>query len=375
MSKRPSLLNEAAGACGDLGTFIPHVIGAMTVAGLAPFGVLFGFGIALVASGLFYGMPMAVQPMKAVSAVMLTGQLTPGDVMATGLVIGVVLLVLGLTGGVAWLARLIPHSVTAGLQLGLGISMAILGFHLIGKPLWFGALALSTLLLFMWWRRFPAAPAAIIVAVIVGYAVGEISFPSVTFTVPSPTFSFPSWTEFLRAVELGVLPQLPLTLTNAIIVTAIIAREIFPEAGQVTERNLAVSTGLSNLLLAPFGAMPMCHGAGGLQAQYRFGARSGLAPIMFGSVLLVIALGFSTSAAAVFAAIPSAVVGALLLVAGTDLALTKRLFDAKPICWPAIGITAAASAFLNPAIGLVCGWLLELLRLGVEAALARRKKL
>lgn len=52
---RPSLAGECAGACGDLGTFIPHAIGAMTVAGLAPAGVLFGFGATFLAAGLFYG--------------------------------------------------------------------------------------------------------------------------------------------------------------------------------------------------------------------------------------------------------------------------------------------------------------------------------
>jgi len=76
---------EAAGACGDLGTFIPHVIGAMTVAGLAPAGVLFGFGVFLVATGLFYGLPLPVQPMKAISAMILTGGLRPGEVAATGI--------------------------------------------------------------------------------------------------------------------------------------------------------------------------------------------------------------------------------------------------------------------------------------------------
>jgi hypothetical protein len=64
-----SIIGEASGACGDLGTFIPHVIGAMTVAGLAPAGVLFGFGVFLISTGLFYGLPLPVQPMKAVSAV------------------------------------------------------------------------------------------------------------------------------------------------------------------------------------------------------------------------------------------------------------------------------------------------------------------
>src|SRR5215213_9897512 len=105
---RVSLIREYSGACGDLGTFIPHVIGAMTVAGLAPAGVLFGFGISFIAAGLFYGLPMAVQPMKAISAVLLTGQLTPDATAAAGLVVGAVLLLLGATGVIARVARLIP---------------------------------------------------------------------------------------------------------------------------------------------------------------------------------------------------------------------------------------------------------------------------
>src|SRR5271170_529243 len=93
-----SIVQEASGACGDLGTFIPHVIGAMTVAGLAPVGVLGGFGVFLISTGLFYGLPLPVQPMKAVSAVILTGGLTRGEVAAAGVMIGVVLLFLGTTG-------------------------------------------------------------------------------------------------------------------------------------------------------------------------------------------------------------------------------------------------------------------------------------
>src|SRR5580658_5222848 len=89
--ERPSILREFGGACGDLGTFIPHVIGAITVAGLAPVGVLFGFGVFLISTGLFYGLPIPVQPMKAVSAVILTGGLTPGEVAAAGVIIGAIL--------------------------------------------------------------------------------------------------------------------------------------------------------------------------------------------------------------------------------------------------------------------------------------------
>src|SRR5437899_7904227 len=101
-----TFLRECSGACGDLGTFIPHVIGAMTVAGLAPAGVLFGFAVFLIGTGLFYGLPMPVQPMKAVSAVILTDGLRPGEVAAAGMILGVVLLILGATGAIGRFARL-----------------------------------------------------------------------------------------------------------------------------------------------------------------------------------------------------------------------------------------------------------------------------
>jgi MFS superfamily sulfate permease-like transporter len=139
------LLGEVGGACGDLGTLVPHVVGALTLAGLAPAGVLFGFGAAFVASGLFYGLPMAVQPMKAISAVLLTGQLTPGAVAAAGLVVGAALLVLGATGLIGRVARLIPQSVTAGLQLGLGLTTGWLGLTMVAGAPWIGVPALALL--------------------------------------------------------------------------------------------------------------------------------------------------------------------------------------------------------------------------------------
>src|SRR3954465_5557947 len=129
---------EFSGACGDLGTFIPHVIGAITVAGLAPAGVLFGFAAFLIGTGLFYGLPLPVQPLKAISAVILTGGLRPGEVAAAGIIIGVVLLLLGFTGWISRLARAIPQSVSAGLQLGLGLLMAVLGLKLILETPWLG---------------------------------------------------------------------------------------------------------------------------------------------------------------------------------------------------------------------------------------------
>lgn len=156
------------------------------------------------------------------------------------------------------------------------------------------------------------------------------------------------------------------------IVTAALAHDLFGErAGGATSRNLALSSGLANLMLAPFGALPMCHGAGGLAAHHRFGARTGLAPVLFGVLLLGLGLIFADQAGALLAVIPLAAVGALLLFSAADLAFSRRLFDARPSCWPVIGITAAVTAWIDPFWGLLAGGLAEI---GRGQLLARRER-
>jgi Molybdate transporter of MFS superfamily len=209
------------------------------------------------------------------------------------------------------------------------------------------------------------------VAVGVGMMMGEVLPPrDMAPVLGGLSFALPSLGEAWRAFEMLVLPQLPLTLTNAVILTALVCRDLYPAvSARASERNLALSTGLANLLLAPFGAMPMCHGAGGVQAQHRFGARTGLAPILLGIVLLVLGVGFASSAAALFGVIPIGAVGALLLIAGSDLAVSRRLFDAQPSCWPVIGVAAAATLLVNPAIGLIAGCLGEIVRKAILRAI------
>jgi hypothetical protein len=366
---KPSFLQECSGACGDLGTFIPHAIGAMTIAGLAPVPVLSGFGVFLISTGLFYGLPLPVQPMKAVSAVILTGGLNPGEVAAAGMTIGAVLFVLGITGWIARLARVIPQSVAVGLQVGLGLLMARLGIKLMLATPLIGFTALAALVALTRVPRVPAAPLVLAAAALAGAFDRSGLTVAAAVGAGPPHLIVPSWSEAWRSLEIAVLPQLSLTLTNAVIVTASVSRELFPAKGAIaSERNLALSSGLANLLLCPFGAMPMCHGAGGLQAQYRFGARTGLAPILLGAVLLILAVGFGGHAAALFALIPIGAVGALLILAGADLAISRRLFDGKPSCLWVIGATALVTLMLNPALALAVGWIAELIR----AAIVRR---
>src|SRR5207248_2366462 len=177
-ARRWHILQECSGACGDLGTFIPHVIGAITVAGLASAGVLFGFGVFLIGSGLFYGLPVPVQPMKAVSAVILTDGLRPGEIAAAGMILGLVLVGLGLTGAIGRVARLIPQSVGAGLQLGLGLLMAMLGLKLILATPWLGFGALALLFVLLRIPHCPAAPVTLVAAALVGWLGGAVGAPT-----------------------------------------------------------------------------------------------------------------------------------------------------------------------------------------------------
>ena len=53
-------------------------------------------------------------------------------------------------------------------------------------------------------------------------------------------------------------------------------------------------------------------------------------------------------------------VGLLFLLAGTDLAVSRRPFAPRPACRPALGFTAAGMLLVDPALAFACGWLVEL---------------
>jgi sulfate permease, SulP family len=114
-------VQEVSGSLGDLGTFLPHIIGAITIVRMDPTGILTTFGLFYALSGAFYGVPMAVQPMKAASAAVLIEPMNPSAIAGAGLVIGAFFLLLGVTGIVGRIARVLPPTIAAGLQLGLGL--------------------------------------------------------------------------------------------------------------------------------------------------------------------------------------------------------------------------------------------------------------
>jgi len=363
VSSHNRLLKEANGALGDLGTLLPLSLGAIGVAGLAPIPVLLGFALFYIATGLYYRLPIPVQPMKAVTAVLLTSQISAESLVASGVMIGVVLLLLGFTGWINSLGRLIPRSVLSGLQLGLGVLLAAMSVGLLATSPTVGFVTLAVLLVVpRVWPQLPSALLGIFAAIAVGRLVGA---PGLAFdAADSALFSLPglpSPDALQQGFALVTLPQLALTLTNAIVLTALIAEDYFGDKShRVTPARLSVSSGLANVLMVPLGALPMCHGAGGLAAHYRFGARTGVAPVLLGVVLFIVVL--APGGLALIAAIPTAGLGALLLLAATELAFSRRLTTAKPSCWPVIAITALVTVLANPFTGLLAGVAAETFR-------------
>jgi predicted benzoate:H+ symporter BenE len=350
-------VGEVSGSLGDLGTFLPHIVGAITIVGMEPTGILTTFGLFYALSGAFYGVPMAVQPMKAASAAVLIEPMDPGAIAGAGLVIGAFFLLMGLTGIVSRLARVLPGTIAAGLQLGLGLSLAALGVHLIEKQLWLGV-AMATLMLAL--MRYPRMPVAL-VAVAAGIIVGQLlaiapPLPVLDFGWHLPHVVIPSWAQIIHGTQNAVLPQIPLTLTNAIIVTAAVSRQLFPkELHPVTERNLAITTGLGNLFAAPFGGYLMCHGAGGIAGHFRFGARTATAPVLIGLVFVALGVAFGPSGYALLRTIPDAVLGGLLMFSGLELALSSKLQDYRNGDLLLVLLIAAIGVALNPAAAFAVG--------------------
>ncbi|TDB04645.1 molybdate transporter family protein [Halomonas marinisediminis] len=348
-----ALSADISGAFGDLGTLLPYVIGATALGVLSPQPVFIGLAIGYLLVALLYRAPIAVQPMKALGAMILVGGLTAGETALAGATLGLILLALAATPYLGRAARALPQSVTVGLQAGLGLMLIALAFEMMAAGWWLALPAVAALGLSWRWPRGPWALVVVIAAI--WLAPADALPAAVHSTLVGEGIS-------LSSVAGGLLAQLPLTLLNAVVVATAVSRSLFPAAApRISERRLAASSGLLNLVLTPLGAMPMCHGAGGMAAHYRFGARSLIAPLTMAIACAAAAL-HGDAVIGWLAAIPTPVVGALLAFAGLELVLNRRLFDARPDCRPVIAATAVATLFSGALVGLGVGLASERLR-------------
>ena len=269
---------EFFGAFGDLGIMIPIFISIVAINGLNPQVVLLSVGLGYIACGFYYKIPIPVQPLKAMAAIAIATGLQPSIISAGGILIGVILLFLSISGLINLLNRIFSKPIVRGIQLGVGLLLIKASISLI---------------------------------------YGQKQITASFFGMEGFGLSIPNFDDFIKAFFLLVIPQLPLTLGNSIVATEDVAKKYFGDrAERVTAHSLSLGLGIANIFSGLVGGMPVCHGSSGVTAHYSFGARTGIAPIIIGSLCLFLGLIFSDGAINILKLIPYPILGVMLFYVG-----------------------------------------------------------
>lgn len=345
-------LRELAGSMGDFGTLFPLAIGYIVVCGLNPVGFLVMMGLTNVVTGLVYRLPMPIEPMKVLAVMAIAQQWSPSMVYASGFAMGVVWLLFAVTGIMGWIARVTPNSVIRGIQVALGVLLAIEAFKMLSTGWGLGVLSVIVVMVLRQNRYAPAAIVLMVLGVAVMLLKGQFQ------EVAAPSLSLPPLTgfrleEIWQTLLLAGFAQIPLTATNAVIATSSLIKRYWPDKS-VSEKKLSLNMGIMNLILPFFGGMPMCHGAGGLAGQYYFGARTGGTNIIEGVIEISMGLFLATSIAGLFAAFPIAIIGAMMLLVGIELTKFAKDIRLDKDLVP-MGATLVAALLTNMAYGFLAG--------------------
>ena len=320
---RQQPLQEISGAFGDLGTLLPILISFINRNEISLSSTLVFSGLANILTGVWFGIPLPVQPMKAIAAGVLANSMSryysEQEVASAGIFVAAVIGFLSITGLLEWATRRIPIPIIKGIQLGTGLSLVLSSGALLQGdnlgPLWIPIIALL-----MYCQTHPKVPYALIVLLIAILGMFDTyrhHSDRPALWVPSPFVPSPS--NFLKgASELGI-GQVPLTLLNSIVAVTFLSADLIPEVDAPSSTALGFSVAGMNMIGCWFGAMPICHGSGGLAAQYRFGARSGSSIIILGLIKLILGLFFTPYAMSFFERFPESQLGVLLFLAGLEL--------------------------------------------------------
>jgi hypothetical protein len=316
---------ELAGAVADLGVFVPIAVALIVSNGLSATAVLLPAGLLYLAAAFVYGLPVPVQPLKAFGAIAIAKGLGADEIAAGALLMGAIFLVAGRLGVLDLLARVFPRALIRGVQLTVGLLFVEIAWKLVTAPpdsfgayaigpAWALPLALLAFVLAFALKRYAVSLVLVGTGIVVALVLagGQLSLGPSALAVPSL-----DGTVLLTAFTVLVLPQAPLSFANSCLATADAARTYFgKQAEAVRPGRLASSFGTANLLAGAISGMPVCHGAGGMTAHYKFGARTGGAPLVMGAALLVLAVGFGSGLAAVLPAFPLPILAGLLATAG-----------------------------------------------------------
>jgi len=350
-------VSELTGAVGDSVTVLPIVVAVAALTPLPIARLLLGFAVFQVVWGLYYGLPVSVEPMKALAALVIAGSFSVAQLAAAGLLAAGVLLAVGLTGTLGRVERFVGRPVVRGVQLAVALLLAEtgVGLALDGPGLALGALALAGATVAAGHRRASALVVLCAGGLLAGLETGVPSpaVPALAATVPSPDV-------FLAAATVeGTVAQLGMTVGNAAVATSLLLSDYFD--ADVSADQLAASMGAMNLLAVPLGALPMCHGSGGLAGKYAFGARTAGANLVLGGLYAAAAV----AATGLVAAFPLATLGVVLVAVAAELGRTSLDTDHLPLTLAVGAVGLLANVGIAFAGGLAAHLLVRHVRGGV----------
>ncbi|MEO8091192.1 MAG: putative sulfate/molybdate transporter [bacterium] len=361
--------HEIAGGLGDAGLFIPIAVALVAINGLNATAVFAGAGLVYIATALFFAVPVPVQPLKAFAAAAIALELDAATIAAGALLMALAMGLLVATRLARWLADRFPLVLVRGIQAAVALLLAKAAIELAARGNWSGLAPIDAVvgfalaagacaLLFLASERSSRFPGSLVVlggGAVVGIAVSGLP-GGLDLGPQQVAISIPHGGAFATALTALVIAQLPLTFGNSVVATADAERSYFGgRACRVTPGRLAASIGLSNLAAGLSAGLPVCHGAGGVTAHYRLGARAAVATIFTGGLYLTLGVVFGRSLPALLTLlVPGALAGMLGFVAIQHGLLAARLerLDERLIAG-GVGVVTLATG--NLAIGFGAG--------------------
>ena len=277
-------------------------------------------------------------------------------VISTGFGTGLVWSILGFSKKLNKIVKKIPILTVRGIQLGLALILGWTSILLMLDNWILGLISVAIILLLIKNKKVPSALILFAIGIIFIFIMGKIFLSDITLDFPIINLYIPNMLDLLIGMLIAGIGQLLLTLTNVMIASIALIRDLFPES-DLDANTLALNMGMINLFNPFIGGIPLCHGSGGLAAQYAFGARTGGSMILEGILEIILALFFSQSILLLFINFPKAILGAMLIY--TAILLGKVSFkDFSTIKFPIILITAILCFIFNILVGFIVGLIL-----------------
>jgi SulP family sulfate permease len=278
-------LREGAGAFSDGAILFPILFLLISRCGFSAPVLWLSTGWIYIAVGLYFRVPMPVQPLKSLAITAVALGATQLEVRWGSAGLGASCLLFSYLG-FQRVAQRVPQSLVHGIQLALGVLLIGQAYQMgiqngwgLNSFLEVSALGIFALL----------APNSIPVLGILAVTALVSGIVNQDALVPEVLRGAQQAGPRLSVIAALVLPQIPLTLANSVMGTYDVSQRYFgAQAKRVTPQALLRSIGFGNGITAIFGGIPFCHGAGGMTAHYRGGARSSRANFLIGGFLLVV---------------------------------------------------------------------------------------